>query len=164
MILFRSWCICNASVSHINLSPCDFSMHFLMPFHERKAPVLYIKIYIPCPERLWGFPCWRYSGTMQSQSCAMCSRLTLPEQGRWARYPLWSPPTLPILWFWQTTFIRFLRREKVSLEQGKVWEEVGNMKRLQILWVSCTLPSASLLECCFSTKSAHSKGNCCYCY
>lgn len=38
-----------------------------------------------CPQKLWNLPHRRYSWTIWMQSCAMCSRKTLLEQGGWTK-------------------------------------------------------------------------------
>lgn len=54
-----------------------------------------------CPERLCSLPHQRYSRTIQTQICPVCSRITLQEQRVWNRWPtviLPNPPYSVILW------------------------------------------------------------------
>lgn len=49
------------------------------------------------PERPWNLPHWRYSSTVWIQSCDMCTRMTLPEKGGWARWTTVVPFNLKFL-------------------------------------------------------------------
>lgn len=70
----------------------------VLPEHEEEFffPVQRQRTGTDLPERLWNLPHWRYPRSFWMQSSAMCSGMTLPEQGGWTRSPSLVPSNLPI--------------------------------------------------------------------
>lgn len=86
-----------------HFADCKEKLHLLMVF-------CYLSPWADCPERLWHLPHCRYSRTVGTQSCAMCSGMSLLEQGGWIRWPTVVKLTCSvILWlayFWESNFTK----------------------------------------------------------